>query len=112
MSGANVAAMDETTSPIEQAIDAAGGRSALADRLGVHRSLLSQWLTGHRPVAAKHCIAIEEATGGAVTRYQLRPDVFGESPDSLRRTPAANEGDAASKADGAAAGSLKQARAA
>lgn len=30
---------------------------------------------------AHHCLAIEEATGGKVTRYQLRPDVFGPAPN-------------------------------
>lgn len=30
---------------------------------------------------AEHCRAIEEATGGQVTRYDLRPDVFGSGPE-------------------------------
>lgn len=99
--------------PIERAIEAAGaGQKGMAEALGVTPQAVNQWVTGDRPVPAKHCIAIETACAGKVTRHELRPDVFGESPDSLRRTPAANEGDAASKADGAAAGSLKQAKAA
>lgn len=48
--------------------------------LRVPNSLLSQWKTGVRRVPAEHCRAIEQATNGAVTRYDLRPDVFGASP--------------------------------
>jgi DNA-binding transcriptional regulator YdaS (Cro superfamily) len=67
--------------PIKQAIEALGGKqSELADRLDVTPQAVSQWVLGIRPVPAKHCIPIETATGGAVTRYQLRPDVFGAPP--------------------------------
>lgn len=69
--------------PIERALDAAGGKqNELASRLSVTPQALNQWVNGVRPVPAKHCIAIEEATGGAVTRYELRPDVFGAAPTS------------------------------
>lgn len=62
--------------PILSAIDALGA-SELARHLGVSVSLVSQWAHGRRPVAAHHCIPIEQATEGKVTRYELRPDVFG-----------------------------------
>lgn len=75
--------MDEPQTPISKAVDAAGGRQALAGLLGVNPSLISQWLTGHRPVAAHHVIAIETAAAGAVTRHDLRPDVFGPAPTTL-----------------------------
>jgi DNA-binding transcriptional regulator YdaS (Cro superfamily) len=32
-------------------------------------------------VPADRCLPIERATGGAVTRYDLRPDIFGDAPD-------------------------------
>lgn len=65
--------------PIERAIEASGGRqSELAKAIGVAPQALNQWVTGVRPVPAKHCIAIEQAAGGKVTRHDLRPDVFGE----------------------------------
>jgi len=35
---------------------------------------------GHKKAGAKLAGALEQATDGAVTRYELRPDVFGESP--------------------------------
>lgn len=64
--------------PIQTAVDAIGTQSELAARLSVHPTLVSQWITQRRPVAAHHCIAIEEATG--VSRHALRPDVFGAEP--------------------------------
>lgn len=67
--------MDKT--PIEVAAEVAGGRTALARALGVTPSMVSQWCAGFRPVSPRHCIPIEEATRGSVTRYDLRPDVFG-----------------------------------
>lgn len=38
-----------------------------------------RWVKRGKP-PAQYCLAIEEATGGAVTRYDLRPDVFGPAP--------------------------------
>lgn len=64
--------------PIDAAIQAAGGQKALAESIGVHPSLISQWRSGHRPVSAERCRAIEAATG--VSRYALRSDVFGPAP--------------------------------
>lgn len=57
-----------------------GGQAALARRLGITPAAVNQWVVGSRPVPAERCRAIEAATGGAVTRYDLRPDVFGEPP--------------------------------
>jgi len=66
--------------PIIRAINAAGSQSALSQFLGVHPAFVSQWATGRRPVPGRWCIPIEQATGGAVTRHDLRPDIFGEAP--------------------------------
>lgn len=65
--------------PIKKAIDAAGGVTRLAEKLGVSKQLVHQWGAGIRPVPAHRCIAIEDASGGAVSRYDLRPDVFGDA---------------------------------
>jgi DNA-binding transcriptional regulator YdaS (Cro superfamily) len=35
---------------------------------------------GHKQPGALMAVAIEQATDGDVTRYELRPDVFGASP--------------------------------
>lgn len=67
--------------PIERAIEAIGtGQKGLADALGVTPQQVNQWVNGDRPVPAKHCLAIEGACSSAVTRHDLRPDVFGPAP--------------------------------
>lgn len=47
---------------------------SLASKLGVTPGFVSQWRTGVRPIPIERCAAIEKATGGAVTRKDLRPD--------------------------------------
>lgn len=77
------------TTAITSAIEHVGGPSALAAEISriegrdppLNPSLVSQWATGRRPVAAHHCLAIEQATDRSITRYQLRPDVFGAMPE-------------------------------
>ena len=64
--------------PLEKAISIVGSHK-LAKKVGVKPPTVYSWLrTGRAP--AERCIAIEQATGGAVTRYELRPDVFCEAP--------------------------------
>lgn len=46
----------------------------LAREIGVHPVLISQWRTGIRPTPIERCVPIEKATGGLVTRKDLRPD--------------------------------------
>jgi DNA-binding transcriptional regulator YdaS (Cro superfamily) len=69
-----------TKTPIQAAVENIGSQGATAQAIGVTQPLVWQWCNGKRPVAAHHCVAIEQATGGEVTRYDLRPDVFGEAP--------------------------------
>lgn len=47
--------------------------AALAARLDVSPGLVSQWRSGATAVTPERCIEIEHATGGAVTRRELRP---------------------------------------
>ncbi|WP_435102307.1 transcriptional regulator [Arhodomonas sp. AD133] len=62
-------------------------QSGLAEkitRLGYRRvtqGAVSQWLRNGVPPI--RCRQIEYATGGAVTAEELRPDVFGPSPDTI-----------------------------
>lgn len=65
---------------LEQAIDAAGGVGKLAEKLGIWQTTVSNWKArGQVPV--ERCAAIEAATNGAVTRHDLRPDIFGPVPE-------------------------------
>lgn len=68
------------TSNIEAAISHVGTAAALASTLGVTPQAVSQWRSGARPVPPRLALAIESATGGAVTRYELRRDIFGPDP--------------------------------
>ena len=55
----------------------AGGRGsigALAKTIGAHSPDVSRWASGGRPVPEKAAVAIERASGGLVTRKELRPD--------------------------------------
>lgn len=47
-----------------------------ARRVNVTPSMVSQWITGHRPIAAEKVIPIEQATAGECRRYELRPDIY------------------------------------
>lgn len=49
-------------------------KADLARSVGVSPALLHQWIEGIRPVAIRHCLAIERATDSQVTRKDLRPD--------------------------------------
>jgi len=67
------AAMDALT----KAIEAAGGVGKLALAIGTAQNVVSNW-RARGQVPAHRCAEVERATGGAVTRHDLRPDVFGE----------------------------------
>lgn len=53
---------------------------AAADRAGCSAGTLYMIAMGHKRPSALLAGTIEQATNGAVTRYDLRPDVFGPAP--------------------------------
>ena len=63
---------------LDKALSVLGSKAELARRAGVTPQAVSQWFEEVRPVPAARCLPIEQATNGAVTRYDLRPDIFGE----------------------------------
>lgn len=67
---------------IELAIICLGGVNALGRAIGVENGHIYYWRKTNK-VSSLYCRAIEAATNGLVTRYQLRPDVFGEGPDDV-----------------------------
>lgn len=70
---------------IEKAVTATGNQAALAKGIGVSAPFINDLLHARKRVPAELCAAIERATNGAVTRYELRPDVFGEAPVSKKK---------------------------
>lgn len=69
----------KTRNLVIRAIEIVGSPKALADKCEQPRQAVDRWRRTGR-VPAKHCIPIETATNGQVTRYQLRSDVFGSAP--------------------------------
>lgn len=55
-------------------------QSEFAEKLGVSQGLVSQWVQGITGITPERAIEIEDATAGVVTRHELRPDIFGRSP--------------------------------
>ncbi|GAB2879203.1 transcriptional regulator [Microbulbifer echini] len=63
---------------IKNAVNKVGTQARLAELLGVTQGMVSAWSTGRKKVAPHWCSQIERATDKTVTRYELRPDIFGE----------------------------------
>ena len=54
------------------------GQKEAAKLFGVSQGLVSHWLAGRRRITAERAKQIEQATAGAVTRADLRPDLFAD----------------------------------
>lgn len=57
-------------------LEGRAGQSRLAAALGVEPMTISHWK--RRGIPADRCLEIERATGGEVTRADLRPELFGD----------------------------------
>jgi DNA-binding transcriptional regulator YdaS (Cro superfamily) len=66
-----------TAAGMKRAISLAGSQEALAERLGVSQAAVSYWLTQAKAVPAERAVQIEAVTDGAVSRKELRPDLWG-----------------------------------
>ena len=66
-------------SALQTAIDKAGGAKALAEALGITRQAVEQW----QAVPADRVLQVERITG--VSRYALRPDIFGTPPRNFSK---------------------------
>lgn len=55
-----------------------GARLGLADKVGRSPAYLTHVATGFRKASAALAIAIEQATDGAVSRSELRPDLWSD----------------------------------
>lgn len=87
------------TTAIQSAVETVGGQTAFAREIGRSQGLVWQWCDGRLAVPAEYCRPIEQlidrhlaraveqgrmtkaqALESRVTRYALRPDVFGDAP--------------------------------
>lgn len=78
--------------------------AAIAQRAECSAGTLYMIARGHKTASAKLSLRIEQATGGKVTRHDLRPDVFGPAEDASQAT--AIEQPSVRAVFGAASGSL------
>lgn len=53
-----------------------GTAAAIAKAVNVSPVMVTQWANGVKDVPPERCLAIERATGGKVTRADLRPDDY------------------------------------
>jgi DNA-binding transcriptional regulator YdaS (Cro superfamily) len=51
-------------------------QAAFAKKLGVSPGAVWQWINAYSKVDATNVLKIERATGGVVTRHELRPDLY------------------------------------
>ena len=80
----------EAPNPVQLACDAVGGARELARLLNIKPPSVSEWKARGK-VPAERCLEVEEKTG--VSRYLLRPDVYGQPP-----VPTSQEGSEQAKA--------------
>jgi DNA-binding transcriptional regulator YdaS (Cro superfamily) len=64
---------------LKRAITICGGQAALAAKIGRKQQHVWFWLNEAKKLPADVAPAIEVATDGKVTRYELCPDVFGNA---------------------------------
>lgn len=63
-------------SALNKAIEHCGSATKLAQKIGVTLMSVSHWRAGRNAISAERAKQIELATNGAVTRHELRPDIF------------------------------------
>ena len=61
-------------------------REQIAQQLGVTEGAVRHWANGTRRIPAEQVLALESATGGRVTRYELRPDLYPTAESLLAAT--------------------------
>ena len=62
-------------SPLDLVFQTLGSQKALAEALEISPQAITKWIQRGR-VPAERVIEIERATGGAVSRQVLRPDLY------------------------------------
>lgn len=70
------------------AVDMLGGQAKLARILGVTQPNVWHWLHKSERVPGEYVLKIEEATGGRISRHDLRPDLYPKSMTERRPAPA------------------------
>src|SRR5687767_7509462 len=66
---------------LASAVALVGGQAQLARAIGVSQPSVWHWLNKAERVPAEYVIPIETATGGKISRHDLRPDLY---PDARK----------------------------
>lgn len=61
---------------LEAALKIFGSETAMAAAIGLSQQSVNEVIRSGRNAPPKWCIPLEKATGGQVTRHQLRPDLY------------------------------------
>ena len=64
---------ESTSNAVRRAIEAAGGPRAVAAALGISPQAVSKWPDR---LPAERVLDLERLAGGAVSRHELRPDIY------------------------------------
>ena len=59
---------------LNKVIQIVGSQERLASLLNIKQQNISVWLT--KGIPAKRVLEVERLTGGKVTRYELKPDLY------------------------------------
>lgn len=70
---------------IERAIEIHGSQVKLAHAIGCSQQYISWLLSEAKQISAEKAVEFEKATGGAVSRHDLRPDIFGPATEEVGR---------------------------
>ncbi len=76
---------------LAQAVDLVGGQAKLARILGVSQPNVWHWLHKAERVPGEYVLKIEAATGGRISRHDLRPDLYPRTQTSEEPTALAEE---------------------
>ena len=68
--------MNASIAALERCIQILGSQYKVADAVGVRQPSVSHQVRHGTAVPAEWCLALEAATGGRVTRHELRPDLY------------------------------------
>lgn len=68
--------MPNLNSHIRTAIDQLGSQAKLAQAMGCSQQQIAYLLKAHS-ISAEMALKIDAATNGAVSKHELRPDIFG-----------------------------------
>ena len=71
--------MTDFRTHIERAIEVHGSQVKLANAIGCSQQYISWLLSEAKQISVEKALQVEKATGGEITRHDLRPDVFGKS---------------------------------